>query len=137
MSEDEEYYNDYDFGDSSDEDENVVSYGQVGQVSSIHHLLAVSGVSDLSKFAEKINASIKNIIPDSDERVNQLNQILNFIEKKSKELEPIYYKNSDMFIIGYLCIKNSRIDQNRIKSYSRDYNINDIIRYATYIQKIL
>ena len=132
MSEDEDYY---DFGDSSDEE--VVGYGQVGQVSSIHHLLAVSGVSDLSIFAEKINASIKNIIQDSEDRGNQLNQILDFIETNSEKLDPIYYKNSDMFVIGFLCIKSNRIDQNIIKYYSKNYNINDIIRYATYIEQIL
>lgn len=129
---DEEYF----FDDLSDEE--VVGYGQVGQVSYTHSLLNESG-SDLSKFAEKISVSINNVTDlDGEAYITQLNQILNFIESKSKELDPIYYKNSDMFVIGFLCLKaNNNINQNQLKYYSKNYNINDIIRYLTYIKQIL
>ena len=42
-----------------------------------------------------------------------------------------------MFVIGFLCIKQGQINKEILNQYSKNYNINDIIRYTIYLQNII
>lgn len=139
MSDDEyydEYYDDGEYYDDDVEFRQEISYTQLGQISSTHHLL--NGTSFLSDFAEQISISINNVTTlEGESFINFQNQILNFIEKNSKILNPVYYKNTDMFVIAFMCIDRGRIDKDRINQYSKNHNINDIIRYTVYLESII
>ena len=136
----ENYFSDEDYYMNDDDNEyitDVVGYDHQAHISFTHELL--NGYSPLSEFAEKISISIRNITDYEDDTFKDLlNNILNFINNNSEQINPIYYKNPDMFVLGYLCTDNKlSINKQKLKNYSENYNINDIIRYSTFIQKII
>lgn len=137
MSDFEEYGYDDEYND--DEFDQVISFNQLEQVSFSHELL--NGYSPLSQFAESIRESLSDIINDtSNEFTLILQRILNFLRDNSDKIQHIYYKNPEMFVLGFLCtnFRTGEIDMNIFKKYVKEkHNINDMIRYCVLIQKML
>lgn len=142
--EDDDYRNnDYgddmeEYGENYNDNEQIstVSYKQLEQISFTNELL--EDYSPLSQFAKSIQESLSNLTDlDGNEFLSQLNQILTFLGNNTDKIEHIYYKNPEMFVLGYLCINNGNINENNLQKYSKEHNINNILRYCKLIQKML